>query len=191
MANTKILAGGSKAYVAPSGEAMPTNLAAIGGNWSELAQGLVTEEGVTLSVTETVNEIRSVTDLLPIDVRRTSQSIAVSFGIYDATPEAFKVALNDNEVTTTAAGSGISGVKSIDLAVGTEVTEQALLMVAPTSPSSGADGMVTAIYMPSGRFALNGDITVNKEQATIPFTYSVIKHPTLNPRYIPQTAAAS
>jgi len=118
-------------YLAPVGTAFPLIDAAPAVAWVMVGTSgdrSETEEGVTVSHPQTINTVRSAGSTGPIKALRPEEDLIISLSLLDLSLEQYKLALNNNEVTTTAAGVGTAGYKSLKLYRGTEVAAMALLV---------------------------------------------------------------
>jgi hypothetical protein len=91
-----------------------------------------TEDGVVVQLPQSIEYWRGLGSTLPIKATRTSEDGIVTVTIADLSLEQFKLALNNNSITTTAAASGVAGVKSINLYRGPNVATFALLARGPS-----------------------------------------------------------
>lgn len=115
---------------APVGTAFPAIDAAPGAGWTKIGTSgfrNYSDEGVTISHQQTIELVRGLSTG-PVKAFRTEESLAVRFTLWDMLLEQYQVALNDNAVTTTAAGAGTAGIKEIQLYRGVTVATMALLV---------------------------------------------------------------
>lgn len=92
------------------------------------------EDGVVVVHGQTIEQFRTLGSTGPVKVNRTEESLIVRFTLLDLLLEQYRLALNNNSVTTTAAASGVAGVKDVDLWRGLDVTMLALLARGEVSP---------------------------------------------------------
>jgi hypothetical protein len=140
----EIIAAPFTAYVAPVGEAFPAVDADPAGNWVKIgANGdeSMDEEGVQVTHAQEVNKIRTLGSTVPLKAFRTAEDLMIAFTLLDVTLEAIMLALNSNTVTTTAAGSGTAGFKSMQFYQGEQVATMALLLRAGVSPYAASMNM--------------------------------------------------
>ncbi|PTR11760.1 MULTISPECIES: hypothetical protein [unclassified Novosphingobium] len=97
------------------------------------------ENGVTVTHNQTVNKVRPGGALGPVKAFRSEEDLMFKLTIWDVSLEQVRVALNNNALTTTAAGVGTPGTKKIGLSRGKSVTEYALIA---RGDSPYGDGMV-------------------------------------------------
>lgn len=124
-------------YVAPVGTAFPLINAAPSGSWKKVGTSgnkNYDESGVSVSHPQAFGQARPVGSTGPRKAWRTEEDLIVSIVLWDMTLEQYALALNDNDVTTTAAGVGTAGFKSIQLYRGSEVESMALLVRGDVSP---------------------------------------------------------
>lgn len=100
----EIIAGAFDAYIAPVGEAMPAITAEPpAGNWVLIGTGgslNISEDGVTVQHTETVEDFRPLGSTGPSKAFRTEEDLLVNFMLHDLTLEQYSHALNHNTVAT-------------------------------------------------------------------------------------------
>lgn len=117
-------------YLAPTGETFPEVDAAPAGNWVKLGtEGAkdYNEEGVTVTLSETVETFTGAESTAPRKAFRTEEGLVLAFMLADLSPEQYALILDDATVTTTPAGASQPGEKEIDLLRGISVHQYALL----------------------------------------------------------------
>lgn len=137
----EIIAAPYIVYYAVIGESFPIIEAAVAGNWIKIGTSgdrNYTEDGVTISHGQTIEEFRSLGSTGPIKAFRTEESFKVAFNVADLTLEEYKLVLNSGTVTDTAAGSGAAGHRAIDIWQGMDVTRLAILIRGVFSPYGAA-----------------------------------------------------
>jgi hypothetical protein len=130
MTPLEIIAGPLELWLAPEGEAFPDVDTAPAGNWVKVATSgdrNYAEDGVTVRHSQTIREVMTAGAMGAVKAFRESEALAIAVTILDVSLEQYKLALNGNTVTTTAAGSGTPGTKSIGLSNGETLTTYALL----------------------------------------------------------------
>jgi hypothetical protein len=133
----EIIAAPFTVWIAPVGEAFPDVDTAPGGGWAKIGTSgdqNYTEDGVVVSLAQTIEKWRGAGTTGPRKAFRTSEDMTVRFTLVDLTLEQLKHALNGNTVTDTAAGTGTPGVRKIGLSRGHTVTPFALLIRGGVSP---------------------------------------------------------
>lgn len=119
-------------YWAPVGEAFPIIEVAPAGNWLVLGAAVAertNEDGVMVTMEQDFEEFRSAGHSAPQEASRVSESLIVSLTLHDLRPEMLRLVLNNNAVTSTAAGGGKAGFDEIDFERGAgKPTEMALLV---------------------------------------------------------------
>lgn len=145
MANTvpyEVIAAPYVAWWAPVGTAFPLLNAAPSGSWIKIGTSgdLNYDEGVGLVIehSQAIVEWRATGDAGTRKVFRTEEGQKVRLKLVDQTLEQYRLALNNNAVSTVAAGSGTVGYKKIGLSRGFTVATMALLVRGIASPY-GAD----------------------------------------------------
>lgn len=108
----------------PAVDAVPTGYTKIG-TGGPLNYGAA---GVTIESPQTVKLWKSLGSPVPVKAYRTDDGFKASWMLHDLTLEQLALVYNSNAVTTTAASSGVAGVKTIDLDRGFVVTTKALLL---------------------------------------------------------------
>lgn len=86
------------------------------------------DDGVTVTHDQTVNEFRAAGSTGPMKAFRTEESLTVAGSLADLTVEAYSNAMNQATITTVAAAAGVAGEKSIGLSRGFLVVEFAVLI---------------------------------------------------------------
>ena len=89
-----------------------------------------TEDGVTVAHAQTVEMFRALGSTGPRKAFRTEEEMRISLTLADVSLEQYAVAMESNTVTTTAAGAGTPGYKSMGLSRGLGVERFALLVKA-------------------------------------------------------------
>lgn len=127
----EIIVGPLSVYLAPVGEAMPAVDAAPSGNWALMGTSGTknySEDGVTLTHGQSVEQIRTAGSTGPIKAVRTEESLVVEVTVYDLTMEEYTRAINNVTPTEVAAGVGTVGTRAINLRRGSIVAEFAVLL---------------------------------------------------------------
>lgn len=127
----EILAAPFTVWFAPVGEAFPAIGADPAGNWAKIGttgDENYSEDGVTVAHSQTTETARVLGTTGPRKAWRTAEDLMIRFTMLDVTLEHYKRALNDNPVTTTAAGAGTAGFKKLGLRQGLDVATLALLV---------------------------------------------------------------
>lgn len=135
----EIVAAPFDVYRAPVGTAFPLVSAAPSVSWTRIgSNGSLNydEQGVTIDHGQDFSEFRALGDAGVRKMFRTAEKLAIKFKLYDITLEQYKAALNDNTVTSVAAGSGTPGYKKLGMSRGFTVATMALLIRGNISPYS-------------------------------------------------------
>ena len=103
------------------------------------------EDGVTVQHQQTITKARPGGATGPVKAFRTEEELMFGLTLWDVSLEQYLLALNSNELTTTAAGSGTAGFKTLGLSRGKEVATYALLA---RGVSPYGDGMVAQYQVP-------------------------------------------
>lgn len=126
----EIVAAPFTLWLAPVGTAFPAIDAAPAVAWIKVGTSgdrNYSDDGVTVAHSQNIEQARPVGATGPVKAWRTEEDLMIRLTLWDITLEQYAVALNGNEVSTTAAGVGTAGFKEIGLSQGQEVTAYALL----------------------------------------------------------------
>jgi len=118
-------------WLAPVGTAFPVVTAEPSSPWFKLGTNgnrNYEEGGVTVAHSRSFNKIRTAGATGPIKASLTEEDVMVRLTLLDMTLEQYTYALNNNTVTTTAAGSGTAGTKKIGLSEGVNATREFALL---------------------------------------------------------------
>lgn len=134
----EIIASPATLYLAPALTARPTITTypypTPAGPWALIGTDgelNYTEDGVKISQPQDVTELMMLGDTAPRKAVRVKEGVMVEVNVADLTLEAWKLALNSNTITPTAAGVA-AGAKKIGLSRGPGVGSFALLVVFPS-----------------------------------------------------------
>lgn len=133
----EIITAPMKVYIAPLGEAFPDIDADPAGDWELLGTNgdrSYEEGGVTVSHSKSYDKVRTAGATGPVKATLREEDLMIRLTLLDLTLEQYKNALNGNTVTTTAAGSGSAGKKSIGLSQSVGRTREFALLVRGLSP---------------------------------------------------------
>lgn len=123
-------------YWGPVGESFPAVDATPAGNWVKIGTSgdrNYSDEGVTVAHEQTIEKFRGAGATGPQKVGRTEEDLMIRMTLWDMTLEQYRLALNNNAVATTAAGSGTAGFKALNIYRGLSVQTMALLIRGPVS----------------------------------------------------------
>lgn len=135
-------------FLAPVGTAFPLVDADPAGTWVLVGTSGTRsqdENGVTVTHSQTITKARPGGTTGPVKAFRTEEDLMFKLTLWDVSLEQYMLALNANELTTTAAGSGTAGFKKLGLSRGREVATYALL-ARGVSPYD--DGMTAQYQVP-------------------------------------------
>lgn len=133
----EIIAAPFTVFRSPVGTAFPDLNDTPPAPWSKVGTSgdrNYSEDGVTVVHEQTVEMFRALGSTGPVKASRTEESLIVRFTLWDMLLEQYRLALNENTVTTTAAGSGTAGIKDVDLYMNLDVSMLALLVRGEVSP---------------------------------------------------------
>lgn len=117
-------------WLAAVGTAFPDVDETPSGSWIKVGTSgdkNYTEDGVTVSHSQSVEVFRGAGTTGPRKAWRTEEDLTIGVSLADLSPAQYAQALNNAAVTTVAAGSGTPGTKRFDLQQGLEVEAYALL----------------------------------------------------------------
>lgn len=126
----QVIVTGATIWLAPVGESFPDVDATPGGNWAKLGTNGIdeySEDGITVTHTQTLNEFRSLGRTGPAKVTRSEEGLSFEGVLEDLTLEEYAKVLND---VTVSSGSNF---KEVDLRQGLAVSTFAFLMRIPAS----------------------------------------------------------
>lgn len=127
---------------APVGESFPAIDADPGGNWTKIGTSgnrNYSDDGVTVAHSQTIQRHRAAGSTGGRKASRTEEDFLVRFTLWDLLLEQYKLALNQNSVATTAAGSGTAGFKELPIYRGLDVATLALLVRGVSPEGVAAD----------------------------------------------------
>lgn len=139
----EIIAAPFTAWFAPVGEVFPAIDEEVAGNWELIGTAgpdNYSEDGVKVMHEQDINEVTPLGSTGAVKAFRTKESQQITLTVWDLTLEMYRLGLNSNTVTTTAAGSGTAGFKSLPVYRGHQVATMALL-VRGASPYADAMNM--------------------------------------------------
>jgi hypothetical protein len=128
----EVLASPFEAYWAPVGTAFPAINASPPGPWALIGtsgNANHSEEGITVTSEQTYEDIMVSGHNMPAKKLRLTESLVVSFTVYDMTLEVVRLAFNTNAV---AAAAGPPAIKTLQLERGTIINALALLLRGPS-----------------------------------------------------------
>lgn len=128
----EVVAGPFKAYWGPVGESFPAvDLDPPGGNWALIGNSgplNYLDSGVVVGHPQTVNLFTPLGSTGPMKAFRVAENLTVTFSMADVRLEGYRLALNQNSITTVAAGSGTAGYKKLGMTRDPFVNQIALLI---------------------------------------------------------------
>jgi len=195
MAGTdRLLAGPVDVYVAPEGTAHQTSLitARPRSPWRQLAGGWHNDDGVQVQRTKDMRFQEVQNELEPVDAFIASQRLIVSFTMMDMQVEAaaYALGMERSDIITVAADPTNIGTRRIDLIDDDHKTHKIALLVRGDTPY--ANGEKSNFYAPRVVVSSDFDITLMlADPAGVPIEFTSLKHQTLRPFFIAQTAATT
>ncbi len=144
----EIVAAPYTLWVAPVGTAFPLLHIAPPAPWLKLGTNgdlSYSDEGVSVTHSETIDVSRPAGATGPIKAWRNEEDFMIGVTLWDTSLEQYQLALNGNALSTTAAGAGTPGYKSIGLFKGREITAYALIA---RGLSAYGDNMVAQYEVP-------------------------------------------
>ncbi|MDE0166261.1 MAG: hypothetical protein OXL36_14310 [Bryobacterales bacterium] len=191
----EIVSGPLSVWISPHGEAFPTIQTTPAGNWVKIGAtgaGSISEDGLTISHPQEFFEVRTAGSTAVQKVFRTSESMIVSFSLFDISAPEYSRMLNNNTVGSVTAAAGVAGEKSVDIYRGMNVNVNGLLVRGSLSP--GQDGAPVQYEIPKVYQASSPEVVYNKGVAAgLAFEFTAIFDATQSAgqelgRYVYQTA---
>ncbi|RMD61373.1 hypothetical protein D6833_08350 [Candidatus Parcubacteria bacterium] len=152
----EILTGVGTLYVAPAGEAKPGLDSTPAGNWTLLGE---TDDGVTITVGQEIEELRTDQRTGPVKAVRTEESVVIETNLAQATLENLAQALGGMTVTDNPPGTGQIGTREMGLYRGVAVREFALLF----RGNSPYGDYPAQYYLPRGYFGGEVEMEYTKD----------------------------
>lgn len=118
-------------WIAPEGEAFPHVDDTPAGNWKLLGTNGIknySEDGVTVTHEQTIEQHRTLGTTGPIKAKRTEEGLLIEFVLEDLSLEQYARVLNNVVVTDNAPGAGVPGTRTIPLRQGPDVSAFAVLV---------------------------------------------------------------
>lgn len=175
----EIIAAPFVAYYAPLGTAFPAITAAPGNDWVLIgASGdeSYDPEGVTVQHPQDINLVRPLGSTAPVKAFRREEDLIINFTVWDVSGENYRLALNQNTITTVAAAAGTAGTKAINLYRGEQVATMALLLRAEVSPYG--DDMRMQYEVPYCAQTGDAEAAYRKgDPAGLTFEFTALKNP--------------
>ena len=173
MQTYEILSGVGQLYIAPVGTAFPGVTETPGVAWEPTGE---TQDGVTITVSQTVVEIRSDQATGPKKAIRSEEGFKIATNLLEATLE--KLAkIFEQSVTDTPPGSGTIGHRAIGLYRGSAVQTYALLFRGEKMSPYG-ETYPGQFEVPVGYFGGDQGLAFKKDAATvIPVEFSALEDP--------------
>ena len=124
-------------WIAPIGTAFPAVDAAPAGEWLKLGTNgdrNYSADGVTVAHSKTYQKARPAGATGPVKAFLDEEDLMFRVTLWDLTLEQYAYALNNNTVTTTAAGAGTPGTKKLGLSQSVGRTAEFALIARGLSP---------------------------------------------------------
>lgn len=140
----EIIAPPFTAWWAPAGTAFPALGTAPPIAWNIIGTSGDADydpEGVTVAHSQEVNLVTPLGRTAPVKAFRSEEGLVISLTVWDLTLEQYRLAANNRNFQTTAAGAGTPGIKTQQLYRGPGVNTMALLVRSTTSPYGDEMGM--------------------------------------------------
>jgi hypothetical protein len=175
----EIIAAPFTAWWAPVGTTFPQLGTAPAASWIMIGTSgdrNYAPEGVSVEHSQAVSMVRPLGSTAPVKAFRTEEDMVVTFTVWDLTLEQYRVAHSFVEITTTAAGVGTPGTKSLQLYRGRNLGEMALLIRGDVSPYG--EGMSMQYEIPYCFMSGNPKPVLRKgEPAGIELTFTLMRNP--------------
>ena len=127
----EIIAAPYTLYLAAVGTAFPDPGEAPAAGFTKIGSSgdlRYNEDGVTISLPQTIEIFRPVGSPRPVKAFRTEEDLMISLVLHDMRQEMMKYLLNGNALTDIAAASGVAGHRKLAIAKGGDVTQYAALL---------------------------------------------------------------
>lgn len=174
---SEVLGGIFDAFVAPPGTARPVMDIDPADPWALLGTGgsrNVTEDGVTISMPQSVNAWRSLRSMGPRKHFRVSEDVMIKLALADMTLEAFAQAFEANTITTTEPGAS-AGFRTVGITRGPNVRQLAVLL---RFASPYGDDLVSQLWVPYMSLTGNPEFNLKKGQPMLtPFEFQGVEDP--------------
>jgi hypothetical protein len=174
MEERQILTGVGYLYLADVGTSFPEVNAEPGASWTSLGE---TQDGVTVTLTETLEQIRVDQKTGAVKVVRTEESVQIETNLALVTMANMEQMLG-NSITETEPDTGVIGEEEIQLHRGFTVAEYALLFRGTFSPEDDDDGGPYPAQFQVPRAHLSGDLALAFQKGSnvqIPFTAEALE----------------
>lgn len=105
-------------WIAPTGTVFPLINVAPAAAWVRLGTSganNISEDGITVTHEEEIEEFRMLGATGPLKAARVSEALSLSFTLHDMTLEQYQTILGMNALVTTAAGAGVAGNRAVNL----------------------------------------------------------------------------
>lgn len=155
----QILVGVGTLYIAPANTAMPALTATPSGSWRSLGE---TEDGVTVSKTQSIEAFSSDQRTGNVKAVRTEEGVMIETNLKESTLENLADVVNGT-ITDTAPGAGTIGTRRLYLHKGADVAEYALLFRGD-SPYGDFPGQ---FYVPRGYMDDDIEMEFKKDENTL------------------------
>lgn len=174
MKERQILTGVGYLYIAPVGSTFPAVNAAPTAPWAGLGE---TQDGITLTMSESLERIHVDQRTGAVKVVRTEESIQVETNLALATMDNLAT-MTGNSVASVAPSAVVIGTDALKLHKGFTVAEYALLYRGTFSPEDDDDGGPYPAQFELPRVHLSGDVALAFQKganAQIPFSAELLE----------------
>ncbi len=134
----EIVASPFTAWWAPTGTSFPDLADSPAAAWTKIGTSgdrNYSEDGVVVAHDQTTELFHALGSTGPVKASRTQELLMVRFTLWDMNLEHYRLVLNNNTVSSTAAASGTAGIKDIDIYRDLDITMMALLVRGDVSPA--------------------------------------------------------
>ena len=155
--------------------------------WSLLADELYGEDGISISLAQTVELQRLLRDQLPVRGYRTAEEFSLTFPNLDFTVDTLAFLMNQRGVTNVAASADRVGSKTGEMERGVDVSYNSLLVQFNSPDYLGGKAQ---FYLPRTLVTSNIDFSLTKVGTMAPVTFGILRSSTHDSalRYTAQTA---
>ena len=162
----------------------------VGSNagWSLLADELYGEDGISMSLAQTVELQRLLRDQLPVRGYRTAEEFSMTYPNLDMTVDTLAFLMNRRSVTSVAASDDRVGYKTAEMERGVDVTYNSLLVQFNSGDFLGGKAQ---FYLPNTFVTSNIDFSLTKIGSMSTVTFGILRSSQHDSalRYTAQTAA--
>ena len=163
----EMVSGPIQVWTAAEATAAPELSAAPPAAWTLLGtngQRSMSEDGVTVEFSETIEAQRSLGSTAIQKLFRTEEEVMITVALLDVSAETFAIAMSGLAITISAAATSKAGFRAVDLLRGFDVLNLAFLA---RGFSPYADAMSAQFWIPKGYASFSGGLQYQKGEAAM------------------------